>query len=75
MRLDRVRDRVTVSVRDLLAVSETYKDVKEGGAVVVVQDLSLQLLLDPPVHLRQQTEEEPSDASWFRASLSLLLYL
>lgn len=48
----RPRERIIMMLRDLLAVSKAHKDVKEGGAVVVVQNFSLQLLLNPTVNLR-----------------------
>lgn len=43
-------------MEDLLTVLKAYKNVEEGGMVVVVQHFFFQLLLNPTVYLQDETD-------------------
>lgn len=47
---------MTMVVEDLLTVFKAYKNVEEGGVVVVVQHFFFQLLLDSTVYLQDEAD-------------------
>lgn len=47
---------VMMMMKDLLTVSKAYENVKEGGVVVVLHNLFLQLLLNSTVDLPDTTD-------------------